>query len=156
MSQNLVSLTLTDEQVATVEAALAQIEGAFTHLISLSEEDRRSLTRMGQKSEAFCRQTLSVLEQNPNVVPPSIGLAAAREDMAALERLRPLLDRIERLAERGADTEAALGSDIMVTALEGYALLKAIGGSQGLDSLRRELSARFAKKRVKDGGEVPA
>ena len=43
MSQNLVSLTLTDEHVATVEAALAQIEGVFTHLISLSEEDRRLL-----------------------------------------------------------------------------------------------------------------
>jgi hypothetical protein len=156
MSQNLVSLIITDEQVAAVEAALAQIEAAFANLISLSADDRRSLTRMGQKSEAFCRQTVSVLEQNPNVVPPSIDLAATRQDMAALERLRPLLDRIERLAERGNDTEAALGSDIMVTALEGYALLKAIGGSQGLDSLRRELSLRFAKRRAKEEGAVPA
>jgi hypothetical protein len=39
----------------------------------------------------------------------------------------------------------ALGSDIMSTALEGYSLLKVSGKNQGLDGLRKELSARFVK-----------
>ncbi|GAB3727428.1 hypothetical protein GCM10028794_00010 [Silanimonas algicola] len=42
---------------------------------------------------------------------------------------------------------AALGSDVMDVALEGYALIKVSGRAQGLDELRRELGLRFAKSR---------
>ena len=104
---------------------------------------------MGPKSEAFCRQTLTVLAQNPQVIPPSIDLAEAQADLTALERLRPRLARLQRLNERAEDTDDALGSDVMAFALEGYALLKVAGRNQGLEGLRKELSARFAKSSAK-------
>ena len=147
MTQNLISLEVTDPQVAMALDALAQLEGALSGLISLDAETRRRLTKMGQKSEVFCRQALSVLAQNPQIVPSSLNLREAQADLHALERLRPLLDRLQRLAERGQDTEIALGSDIMGVALEGYGLLKVSGKNQGLDGLRRELSSRWAKSR---------
>lgn len=147
MSQNIVSLDLSDAQVTAALDALTALEGALADLVSLDAEERRRLTKMGQKSEVFCRQALSVLAQNPQIVPPSLDLAAAQADLRALDRLRPVLDRLQRLAERGADTEIALGSDIMDVALEGYGLLKVSGRNQGLDSLRRELSSRWAKTR---------
>lgn len=37
----------------------------------------------------------------------------------------------------------ALGNDVMVTALEGNALLKLLGNGSGLDALRRDLYVRF-------------
>ena len=147
MSQNLISLTLSDEQQSAAAAALTALETAFAALISLDGDERRSLLRMGPKSEVFCRQTLSVLAQNPQIVPPSLNLVEAHADLLALDRLRPLLDRLQRLAERGQDTEAALGSDVMDLALEGYGLLKVSGRNQGLEGLRKELSSRFAKLR---------
>jgi hypothetical protein len=147
VSQNLISLTLSDEQQSAAAAALSALETAFAGLISLDGDERRSLLRMGPKSEVFCRQTLSVLAQNPQIVPPSLNLVEAHADLLALDRLRPLLDRLQRLAERGQDTEAALGSDVMDLALEGYGLLKVSGRNQGLEGLRKELSSRFAKSR---------
>jgi len=147
VSQNLVSLDITDAQVATALDALTALESALTGFISLDNDERRSLTKMGQKSEFFCRQALSVLAQNPQIVPPSLGLAEAQADLRALERLRPVLDRLQRLAERGSDTEIALGSDVMDVAREGYGLLKVSGSHQGLDAARRELSSRWAKTR---------
>lgn len=147
MSQNLISLTLSDEQLASVDSALSSLETALSGLISLHVDQRRDLKKMGQRSEVFCRQTLSILDQNLQIVPPSLELAAARFDLVALDRLRPRLDRLQRLAERGRDTETALGSDIMSVALEGYALLKVSGRNQGLEGLRKELSALFAKTR---------
>ena len=147
MSQNLISLDISDAQVATALDAMTALEGALTGLISLDNEERRRLTKMGQKSEVFCRQALGVLAQNPQIVPPSLGLADAQADLLALDRLRPVLDRLQRLAERGADTEIALGSDAMNVALEGYGLLKVSGGNQGLDGARKELSARWSKTR---------
>lgn len=146
MSQNLVSLQLSNEQLAQAEQAIASLEQALAGLVSLSIADRRRLTKMGQKSEVFCRQTLRVLEQNPQIVPPGMGLAEAQADLSALDQLSPLLDRLQRLAERGRDTEMALGADVMDLALEGYGLLRVSGRQQGLDGLRKELSSRWARK----------
>ena len=147
MSQNIVSLVLTDEQINAAMDALTALEGALAGLISLDAEERRRLTKMGQKSEVFCRQAISVLAQNPQIVPRSLQLADAQADLLALDRLRPVLDRLQKLAERGSDTEIALGSDVMDVALEGYGLLKVSGKNQGLDGLRKELSSRWAKSR---------
>ena len=147
MSQNIVSLVLTDEQISAAMDALTALEGALAGLISLDAEERRRLTKMGQKSEVFCRQAISVLAQNPQIVPPSLQLADAQADLLALDRLRPVLDRLQKLAERGNDTEIALGSDVMDVALEGYGLLKVSGKNQGLDGLRKELSSRWSKTR---------
>jgi hypothetical protein len=150
MSQNLINLTLTDDQLDAVDQALTDLETQLEALVAMNATQRRKLARMGDKSEAFCRQTLSVLTQNPQVVPPSLKLAEAQADLVALDRLRPRLQRLQRLAERGADSETALGSDIMRCALDGYALLKVAGRNQGLEGLRKELGTRFAK-----GSRVP-
>jgi hypothetical protein len=145
MSQNLLSLQFTTEQLAAMDAALSTLESSLAGLIALTADQRRALTKMGPKSEAFCRQTLTVLGQNPQVIPPSVNLAEAQTDLATLDALRPRLARLERLTERANDTEAALGSDVMALALEGYALLKYAGKNQGLEGLRKDLSARFAR-----------
>lgn len=145
MPQNLVSLTLTDNQLESVDQSLGNIEVQLNGLVALNSEQRRSLARMGEKSESFCRRTLSLLEQNPQVVPPSVALAEALADLAALDRLRPRLQRLKRLFERAMDTEIALGSDVMSAALQGYTLLKVAGRNQGLEALRKELGTRFTR-----------
>jgi len=147
VSQNIISLVMTEAQISTAMDALSALEGALAGLISLEAEERRRLTKMGEKSEVFCRQAVSVLAQNPQIVPPSLHVADAQADLLALDRLRPVLDRLQKLAERGSDTEIALGSDVMDVALEGYALLKVSGRNQGLDGLRKELSSRWSKTR---------
>lgn len=154
MSQNLLSLTLTDTQLQTIDDALAALEGACAELIALDGDERRGLNRMGAKSEQFCRQTLHILSQNPQVIPPSIKFADAQADLVALDRLRPRLQRLQRLVERAQDSEVALGSDVMSLALEGYALLKVAGKNQGLEAMRKDLSSRFSKTRAPE--PVPA
>jgi hypothetical protein len=145
MTQNLVTLNLTDAQLTAVDAALTELETQLAGLIALSTPKKRSLKTMGQKSEAFCRQALRVLEQNPQMVPANVPLADAIADLNALEQLRPRMVRLSRLSERASDTDIALGSDVMAVALQGYRLLKMTGRSEGLEPLRQELGARFAK-----------
>lgn len=147
MAQNLISLTLSDADLAAIDGALATLEEKFVPLISLQPGEVRALAKMGDKSEAFCRQTLTILEQNPQVVPPSLNVTEALADLRAVDQLRPRMARLERLSKRADDTVIALGSDILTAALEGYALLRVSGKGQGLESLRQGLSARFAKTR---------
>jgi hypothetical protein len=145
VSQNLVSITLTDAQLVAVNQSLTDLETQLAGLIALDVSKRRKLLRMGDKSETFCRQTINVLKQNPQVVPPSVNVADATADLLALDQLRPVMQRLTRLAERASDTEIALGSDAMTVALQGYALLKVAGKNQGLEGLRKDLGSRFAK-----------
>lgn len=147
MSQNLIHLELDDARIAAIDNALTALEASLDMLIALEADERRGMVRMGQKSEQFCRETLTTLQQNPKVIPPSLGLAEAQADLRAYDRLRPVVQRLKQLTQRADDTQDALGSDIMTLSLEGYALLKVAGRNQGLEGLRRELGGRFAKSR---------
>lgn len=159
MSQNLISMQVTNPMVLAVHEALGRIEETLPDLISLEPGDRRGLMLMGPRSEPFARKTLRVLEQNPKIVPPSLDVAGAQADLAAYDQLQPLLERVQRLVSRLDDTVAVLGSDVMDVALEGYAQIKLSGGAEGLDELRRELGGRFAKQRQRrapNGAPEPA
>jgi hypothetical protein len=145
MTKNLMSLALSADDLDAVDAALTTLEARLAGLIALRVDERRELAKMGDKSEAFCRQTLTILVQNPQIVPPSFDLDEAQADLAAVDVLRPRLARLRRLTERAEDSEMALGSDVMRAALEGYALLKVSGRNQGLEGLRQGLSARFGR-----------
>ena len=80
MSQNLISLGLNDADYATIDQAIATLEAQLTGLLSLSNDERRSLYKMGDKSEAFCRQTLTVMAQNPQLLPASVELVIAETE----------------------------------------------------------------------------
>ncbi len=148
MSQNLIDLNLTPEALASISTAVATLEGQLSGLLALDMEQRRNLTKMGDKSEAFCRQAVVAFAENPQVLPRNFDLEGFQRDLATLDALRPTLVKMARLHERLQDTEMALGSDLMTNALKGYAVLKVAGKGAGLDSLRRMLSARFNRSRA--------
>lgn len=147
MTQNRISLRLTGEDVVAVEDAIATLEQRLTGLIGLTPDERRELTKMGDKSEAFCRQAVITLGKHPDVLPRNFDVDEYRADLAALDALRPLLARLQRVYDRMVDSEMALGSDLMVASLEGYAHLKVAGRGDGLDTLKDALGARFNRKR---------
>ena len=150
MSQNRIALQLDVDRLNSLDAIITALEGQLTDLIGLSADERRELTKMGDKSEAFCRQAVTVLSDNAQVLPRNFDVDAYRADLAALDALRPRLARVQRLYERMADSEMALGSDLMVASLEGYALLKVAGRGEGLDALRQSLGARCDRKRRRE------
>lgn len=159
MSQNYISLTLTPEQVTGATAALDQLVASLSGLKATPESERGNLLYMGAKSEVFCRRALRVMQANPQIVPPSLAedLAAAEADLAALDQLRPLLERLQKLTSLIGDSIDLLGSDAMHAALDAYAQLKLSGGDAGLDELRRQLGERWSQDgRARVEGPAPA
>lgn len=143
MSQNLISLQLTTADLSAIDAALKTLEDKFVGLIDLSIEQRSTVTKMGDKSEAFCRKAVEVLGNNPGVLAASYNLAEVKRDLAAFDALRSRLVRVEKLVEKMRDSQMALGSDLMTASLEGYAYLKVAGKGEALDTARAALSVRF-------------
>jgi hypothetical protein len=130
-------MTFAVEDLQAVDAALDALESRLFMLISLRPDIQPGLARMGEKSEAFCRRTLTAMAAQPQAMVPDLDLAAAQADLAAADALHPRLVRLRRLAERAEDTELALGSDVMVAALQSHAWLEAAGYVQETVELRR-------------------
>lgn len=156
MSRNLIDMKLDAEAPDAISQSMVALESILQGLIALEPQQRRELTKMGDKSEAFCRQTVDVLGQNIGVLPRNFDYDGLRRDLETLDALRPRLMRLARLHERASDTEMALGSDVMTQSLEGYAFLKVAGKNEGLDNARRALSARFARTAPKAEEAAPA
>ncbi|MGN6520710.1 MAG: hypothetical protein ACTHK2_14920 [Dokdonella sp.] len=71
-TQATVSLSFTDAQLTAIDAALTSWRrSSLAGLIGLINDERRTLMKMGSKSETFCLQTMSPLTQNPQLVSPS-------------------------------------------------------------------------------------
>lgn len=145
MSQNLIDVSLDAERIGRMDAALAALEAELAGMVALEPEEVRQLTKMGAKSEAFVRQSAVAFGENPGVLPRNFDVEGFQRDMAALDALRPRLQRVARLHERMAGAETALGSDLMNGALEGYAVLKVSGRGEGMEALRKLLSQRFSR-----------
>src|SRR5688572_29228029 len=77
MAKNRVSLELGDAELAEMDAALDTLDRVLAGFVSLSARDRRHMPKMGERSEVFCRQTLRLLVQKPQVVPPSLDVSEA-------------------------------------------------------------------------------
>ena len=153
MTQNVVSLVLSAEQLDQASRGLGMLEQSLVDLLSLSVEQRLELRKMGPKSEMFARKAHDVVVQSPNIMPRSFDIEEFSADLKALDQLRPLFLRITALARRAEDTEMALGSDIYKAALDGYRFAKAEGKGAALDELAEQAAVRFGRKgRPKNGG----
>ena len=151
MTQNLVTLDFSADDIAAIDQALDTLEARLARLVVLTPDEIRHLTKMGDKSEAFCRQAAVVLEDNPKLIPPGFSVADMRQDITDLDLMRPRFLRLRELLAKANSTEMALGSDIINAALEGYGYMKMGGKSAGLDGLRASMSVRYAGRRGKPG-----
>ena len=144
MTQNLVSLDLSDD-LPKFDAALDSIEGVLDAFVSLTTEQMRRLTKIGDKSETFCRETLATLELSKQALPPGFDLDELKADLAAFDALRPRLIRLQALAAKCADTQVALGSDILSASYDGYRLLKTFGKADNVTPLKETMRSNVRR-----------
>lgn len=149
MSQNVISITFSADDLSQINAALTQLEQKFDALlITLTADERQGLYKMGDQSEAFVRQTVPLLVQHSKLIPPSLDVAEAQRDLLALDLVRPMIQRLSRLLTQAEHSEIALGSDLNSAATVGYNFLKLAGKGEGLDEALSQISVRFQRKRA--------
>ena len=153
MTQNLISLELT-EDLPQLDAALDTVERMLNAFVSLDAEQMRRLSKIGDKTESFCRQTAAILDQNRQALPPGFDLEELKRDFAAFDALRPRLNRLEALAAKCADTQVALGSDILAACYDGYALLKVFGKADNVTPLQETMRSNVRRKSPAPGTDA--
>jgi hypothetical protein len=152
MPQNLVSLDLSADDLAAMDQAIATLEALTKPFITLSADDKSSLVKMGDKSVAFCQQTALVLAQNKEIL-PTFDYTEMEDDLAAYAALRPRAAHPGGAGQDGRHPDR-LGSDVMVAASEGYALMKLFGKAEGLSELQQAMRAARPPPQGRRGGRL--
>ena len=136
----------TAEDLAAIDAALAVLEQRFARMVALDGVERQRMFKMGNKTEKFCREALTVLDKNRQLASPAMDLNGALSALRTIDELRPRTKQILRLAERMRDTELALGAEVATTARQGYNAMGEHGDRHGLTGMRQTLAVRYKKR----------
>jgi hypothetical protein len=149
MPENRVSASLSQTNQKAVLDAIQTIREKLPFLIDLTPDERRSLPKLGDKSQAFVTQALTVATQNSDILPRSFDVAEFQQDVNLLAALQPLTAALTQLQELVEDTYLEVGSEAYAAALAVYQYAKASGKGAALDGLIEGMAQRFARKTSK-------
>jgi len=120
MPENRVSANLSQADQQAVLAAIQTIREKLPFLIDLTPEERRNLPKLGDKSQAFVAQAMTIATQNTDILPRGFDVAEFQKDVALLTALQPFMAALTQLQELVEDTYLEVGSEAYAAALAVY------------------------------------
>ena len=125
-----ISATISDQAMAEIKGAIATIHAQLPFLINLTPDERRKRFKMGDKSLAFVRNSVTATQNNPDIVPGKFDIAEFNRDY--------------QLTETVDDTLLAIGSESMASSLLVYDYAKTTSRhSPGIKNVADQLGERF-------------
>lgn len=147
MTQNLVSMRVTQEMEDEFNALMDRAEQIFPNLVVFEVGERQKYQMAGPPSDAYWRGAVELAKANQGLIPKDVDLEGALIDMEARDRMARITARAQKFASKCEDTYDAIGSDLMVFAQVALGVLKVVGKAAGLEDKLRELGYRWRRKR---------
>jgi hypothetical protein len=118
------------------------------YLLALTPAERQGLPKMGEKTIGFVEKAYDFARQNPNLVPPYLGIDAFGVDFSDAHGLWTLLNSVQQLEEGVSDTEMIAGSEAYQAALVFYKSVKMAAAQviPGAKAVYEELKTRFPQR----------
>lgn len=145
-AENLLSVNFTEEEVQQANMHLTALQALFSpKCISLTPAERKEYGRIGDKTENWARKGIDYMKKQPQFNPKFIDVEEAKNDFAAREILKPLLNKIIYLKDLMDDSMLALGADINHVNLGYYQNIKLLAKQNvnGAKAIYEDLKARF-------------
>jgi hypothetical protein len=121
------------------------VNGKLDFAVGLSSEDRKSIAKIGRKSQTFTEGALDMAEEHPELMPSGISIEGARRDMDLFVALNPVVQKLGELYHLAEDTQTIAGSEAFAAARVAYNSAKSFGAGMGLDDVIKDLSLRFKR-----------
>ena len=140
-----------------LEQAKTKLEEVLTlldpYMLALTAAERKGLPKMGEKTIGFVEKAHDFAQQNPNLVPPYLEMAAFGTDFSDAHGLWTLHNLALQVEEGIADTEMTAGSEAYQAALVFYHSVKLAAAQDvhGAKAVYEELETRFPGGRRKAG-----
>ncbi|MBD2528380.1 hypothetical protein H6G97_01920 [Nostoc flagelliforme FACHB-838] len=144
MSYQNIAATLSPQDIQEIKAALQTVQKKMPFLITLSNEERRKLVKMGDKSLAFVNNSITAAQSNREILPATFDVEELVQDYQLAAALTELLTSMQQLTEQVDDTLMAVGSEAMTSSLTVYDYVKtASKKTPGLKTVAEQLGERF-------------
>lgn len=125
MYSNLISTSISQEQINEILAAIDRINAKLPTLVSLSNEELSSLPKVSYKNIDFIHEVLDFADTYPELVPPDIDVQEIRKDVKLIESLTKILIPIKKLVKKLEDSAILAGSEAYIPSLAIYNSVKA-------------------------------
>jgi hypothetical protein len=115
------------------------------YLLQLSQEERQTLFKMGDKSLAFVEKAEELAKTNPQFCPSYFDAKGLRIDLSDAVNLRPLANRLQQIHRDVEDTMIVSGNEAITQALSFYSVVKQASHDKisGALAVFNELKKRF-------------
>jgi uncharacterized protein (UPF0297 family) len=154
MFPNLDQAVLSDSDYDEVMMAIATIRAKLSFLVNLTADERRSSTKMGDKTRIFIQKAMEVANRHSDFLPRSFDVEEMRREVDLIEKLYPVLLSLSQLHELVEDTYMIAGDEAYASARTVYQSAKANGRGIGIDAVVEELGQRFARKPRKSPAQL--
>ncbi|OUL30389.1 hypothetical protein [Nostoc sp. 106C] len=136
--------SISPQDIQEIKAALQTIQKKLPFLITLSNEERRRLLKMGDKSLAFVNNSVTAAQSNREILPASFDVEELVRDYQLASALTEVLTSMRQITEQVDDTLLAVGSEAMTSSLTVYDYVKtAAKKTPGLKTVAEQLGERF-------------
>jgi len=142
---NRISATMSAQDVTDVLAAIQVIRTKMPWLISISNEERQQIPKLGDKTVGFDEKCAMYMASNPEFLPGFIDIAEVNKDRNLRSPLMQVQPHLSTLAESFGDTLLVTSSEIYLADLAYYANVReaAKRGRPGADTIFNDLKVRF-------------
>lgn len=124
MARNEISVTLSQEDLDEILAALEVVKRKLPFLVHLNAEDRIAYPKMGDKTVAFVNKSLQHARESTHLVPPFLSVTEFEKDMELVSQLKTILRPFNNLMEGLESTLMLAGSESYTSALVFYRAVK--------------------------------
>lgn len=142
---NEISFEINQEAMTNALGAIETLYENLPKLITLSNEQRINLPKMGDKTVSFVNKSLEYARQNPEIIPKYLDMIEYGKDVAGVNKLFQVISPLRKLVEELDDTMLLAGSEAYMASLVFYTALKGAisAGQTGLKNIYDDLSTRF-------------
>ncbi|NJN89478.1 MAG: hypothetical protein HC878_03270 [Leptolyngbyaceae cyanobacterium SL_5_14] len=146
MTIDLNQAALSDSEQQDVMETIASIHLKLSFLINMTQAERRSLAKVGDKTRVFVQKAMEVVNRNDEFLPRSFDVDEMRRAVKLYESLYPILLSLGQLHELLEDTYYVAANEAYASARVVYQSAKAHGRGIGVDTVVEELGTRFSRK----------
>lgn len=144
MSYQNISYVMPQADIDAVKTAVATINSKMPFLVTLTEDERKSLFKLGPKSVDFIQDCSSAVQSFPAIFPASFNTSEFTKDAQLFKVLVDIFMSMDSLNEKLNDTLTAVGSEAMGAGLHAYTYVQAAADTTpGLKTVADKIGQRF-------------
>ncbi|RIW14629.1 hypothetical protein D0X99_13905 [Algoriphagus lacus] len=148
--ENKVSIEIPPADLQAVKDAL-QIVGNILnpYLIALTDDERRTMLKMGEATEPFVGKVMDYVVSNPQFLNPFTDVPEMQKDWKAISQLLPVFRTMDQICSNLNDTLMEAGKEVLEPALAYYNAVK-MGVRMNVPDAKpiyEELRKRWEKRR---------